>query len=116
MTSADGDFVNMECSSWLDLSHEAELASTSEPVWETDFSQIKSIERNDIVPVLPISDSLAEQLLQPLLGYCLGNTVDNTWRYTLCVGAFARQEMIISDSTSKSNKEVYSLGVNDKLP
>ena len=63
VTSADGDFVNMECSSWLDLSHEAELASTSEPVWETDFSQIKSIERNDIVPVLPISDSLAEQLL-----------------------------------------------------
>ena len=26
VTSADGEFVNMECTSWLDLSNEMELA------------------------------------------------------------------------------------------
>ena len=89
MTSEDGEFVNMECTTWLDLSHEMELSTTSEPEWRTDFSQIKSVERNDIQPLLPISDVLADQLLQPLLGYCLGHTVD-IWKYTLCVGAFSR--------------------------
>ena len=111
LTSADGEFVNMECTTWLDLSHEVELAHKKKPVWQTDFSQIKSIERNDIVPLLPISDSLADQLLQPLLGYCLGQNVD-VWRYTLCVGAFSRQEMTTNTTGSP---EVYSLGVNNRL-
>ena len=49
VTSADGDFVTMECSSWLDLSKETEAAfDDASPVWKTDFSLIKSVERNDI--------------------------------------------------------------------
>ena len=60
VSGVDGEFVNMECTSWLDLSHEAEISNTNEPVWQTDFSQIKSVERNDIVPLLPISDALAD--------------------------------------------------------
>jgi len=83
-----------------------------EPTWQTDFSQIKSNERNDIAPLLPISDGLADQLLFPLLGYCLGQTVD-IWKYTLCVGAFSRQEMLPGQ---KGPSEVYSLGINNKLP
>ena len=59
--------------------------------------------------LLPISDTLADQLLQPLLGYCLGNDID-VWKYTLCVGAFTRQEM-----NDKPPSEVYSLGVNQRL-
>ena len=72
VSSDDGDLVNMECTTWLDISQEVEMAHTSEPLWQTDLSQIKSIERNDIVPLLPITDELADQLLLPLLGYCLG--------------------------------------------
>jgi len=62
VTSADGQFVALECSSWLDLSQETEgqLAHMEEPVWQTDFSLIKSVERNDIAKLLPISDSLAD--------------------------------------------------------
>ena len=63
LTSEDGDFVNMECTTWLDLSQEMEQTSTSEPEWKTDYSQIKSVERNDMVPLMPISDELADQLL-----------------------------------------------------
>lgn len=111
VTSDDGDLVNMECTTWLDISQEVEMAHTSEPLWQTDLSQIKSIERNDIVPLLPINDELADQLLLPLLGYCLGSTLD-VWKYTLCVGAFSRQELV-SDSSGKM--EVYSLGINDRL-
>ena len=60
VSSEDGDLVNMECFSWLDISQEVEMAHTSEPVWQTDLSQIKSIERNDIVPLLPLNDELAD--------------------------------------------------------
>jgi hypothetical protein len=63
LTTEDGDFVNMECTTWLDLSNEMEKTISSEPEWETDLHQIKSIERNDMVPLLPINDSLADQLL-----------------------------------------------------
>ena len=68
----DGDFISMECSAWLDLSHEVERSLTNEPTWKTDYSLIKSVERNDIDPLQPISDELADQLLRPLLGHCLG--------------------------------------------
>ena len=47
----------------------------------------------------------------PLLGYCLGSTVD-VWKYSLCVGAFSRQEMI---TNSTNHNEVYSLGINERL-
>ena len=104
--------MSLECTSWLDLSQETELAHANEPVWQTDFSQIKSVERNDIVPLLPISDALADQLLKPLLGYCLGQSVD-IWTYTLCIGAFSRQEMT---AITGPQREVYSLGVNLRLP
>ena len=63
------------------------------------------------MPLLPINDELADQLLLPLLGYCLGQTVD-VWKYTICVGAFSRQEMI---GNVTSNPEVYSLGINGRL-
>ena len=63
LTTEDGDFVNMECTTWLDLSNEMEKTISSEPEWETDLHQIKSIERNDMVPLLPINDSLPDQLL-----------------------------------------------------
>ncbi len=49
IAGVDGDFVNMQCSSWLDLSQEAERAHYDKPEWVTDFSLIKSIERDDIV-------------------------------------------------------------------
>ena len=61
--------------------------------------------------MLPISDALADQLLHPLLGYCLGQKID-IWMYTLCVGAFSRQEMIVQAGPTK---EVYSLGLNPRL-
>ena len=95
VTSADGNFVALECSSWLDLSNETEQQSVhkEEPTWQTDFALIKSSERNTIAKLLPISDMLADQLLQPLLGYCLGQNID-IWRYTICIGAFSRQEMM----------------------
>jgi len=64
-----------------------------------------------MVPLLPISDGLADQLLQPLLGYCMGHTVD-IWKYSLCVGAFSRQEMTVG---AADKLEFYSLGVNDRL-
>ena len=72
LTGMDGDFISMECSAWLDLSHEVERSLTNEPTWKTDYSLIKSVERNDIDPLQPISDELADQLLRPLLGHCLG--------------------------------------------
>ena len=72
VTSDDGDLVSMECLTWLDISQEVEMAHASEPLWQTDLSQIKSVERNDIVSLLPINDELADQLLLPLLGHCLG--------------------------------------------
>ena len=59
VASDDGDYVNMVCRTWIDLSREHVLAKNEDPTWQTDFSQIKSKERNDIVPLLPISDSLA---------------------------------------------------------
>ena len=111
MTSEDGEFVNMECTTWLDLSREVERAQGEEPTWQTDFSQIKSQERSDIVPLMKISDELADQLLLPLFGYCLGTNVD-VWKYSLCVGAFSRQELM----TNTTKPEVYSLGINNRLP
>ena len=114
MTSEDGEFVNMECTTWLDLSREVEAAQGKEPEWQTDFSQIKSQERSDIVPLMPISDELADKLLLPLQGYCLGTNVD-VWKYSLCVGAFSRQEMITNNNET-SSAEVYSLGHNTRLP
>ena len=63
MTSPDGEFVNMECTTWLDLSNEYEMAASRQPEWQTDFSQFKAVERNDIVPLLPVNDALADQLL-----------------------------------------------------
>ena len=38
VTSDDGDLVNMECQTWLDISQEVEMAHTNEPLWQTDFS------------------------------------------------------------------------------
>ena len=67
VASDDGDFVNMVCRTWIDLSRE-HLIEDGDPVWQTDISQIKSKERNDIVPLLPITDDLASQLLRPLQG------------------------------------------------
>ena len=110
VTSDDGEFVDMECTTWLDLSQEMEQSVNSEPAWRNDFSLIKSDERNDIIPLMPISDELADQLLHPLLGHCLDQKID-VWKYSLCVGAFSRQEMIVSTSQS----ETYSLGVNKRL-
>ena len=33
MTSDDGEFVNMECETWLDLSQEVEMSGNEEPTW-----------------------------------------------------------------------------------
>ena len=38
LTSDDGEFVDMECTTWLDLSQEMEQSINSEPEWRTDFS------------------------------------------------------------------------------
>ena len=38
VSSDDGDLVNMECTTWLDISQEVEMAHTSEPLWQTDLS------------------------------------------------------------------------------
>ena len=65
------------------------------------------------MPLLPISDALADQLLFPLLGYCLSQTID-VWKYSLCFGAFSRQEML--KVGNNKGDEVYSLGINERLP
>ena len=38
VSSDDGDLVNMECTTWLDISQEVEMAHTAEPLWQTDLS------------------------------------------------------------------------------
>ena len=111
VASDDGTFVNLVCFSWLDLSQEVEAAGTEVPVWQTDLSHIKSIETNDIVPLHPVNEQLAAQLLQPLMGHCLGHSVD-VWRYSVCVGLFARQEMI---TKADEKGEAYSLGMSSRL-
>ena len=62
-----------------------------------------------MVPIMPITDGLADQLLKPLLGLCMGYKLD-VWKYTLCMGAFTRQEMVV-----QASPEFYSIGVNQRL-
>ena len=48
----------------------------SSPWWQTDFSLIKALERDNIKPMENISHAKAAVLLQPLLGTCHSKDVD----------------------------------------
>ena len=114
VASDDGDYVNMVCRTWIDLSREHVLAQDEDPTWQTDFSQIRSKERNDIVPLLPISDDLADQLLLPLQAQCASQSID-IWMYTICIDWFVRQEIISNNPKNPRKPESFSLGNSAKL-
>ena len=59
VTSDDGEFIDMVCTSWLDIGQEMEQLKEETPAWKTDLSQIRTNERNHMQPLHPISDELA---------------------------------------------------------
>jgi hypothetical protein len=73
--SDDGDYSKMVCSTELDQSHETTLAKVAKKEgkavwWQSDFSQIKAMERDYIQPMKHIDFQKAQVLLLPLFGAC----------------------------------------------
>ena len=114
VTSDDGEFVDMLCTSWLDIGQEMEKMKEETPVWKTDLSQIRTNEKNHMQPLQPISDELAAQLLLPIKGLCTGVNVD-IWTYNLCVGLFVRQEIIVNESSYAKVPESNNIGISNSL-
>jgi len=79
----DGNYVQMECSTWLDLSAEAAYGKTEEPEWVTDFSLVNVKEARNVPFMKALTDTTANQLLQPIKGLCVTQAVD-IWNYTIC--------------------------------
>lgn len=53
----------MECSTWLDISAEAQAAKDANPEWQTDLSLV-NLKDSRVVPyMIKLTDSQAKQLL-----------------------------------------------------
>lgn len=55
----DGNFVQMECSTWLDISEEASLNTKISPEWQTDLSLVKLRDDRSVPVMTPLTDSQA---------------------------------------------------------
>ena len=59
VSSDDGEFYDMVCTTWLDISQEMEAMKEETPKWKTDLSQLRTTEKGSMEPLHPISDELA---------------------------------------------------------
>ena len=78
----------MVCETELDLSYETEG-------WQSDYSLIKSMEKDVVSPMRWIDEATAKVLLRPLVGTCVPTDID-IWRYNICIGKKIEQILLPS--------------------